>query len=68
MDQRVKVRIGNRKVMETKQGSLETKMGRGEIRIGVLVRGYTECNTLTLSGLEYTRPPFSLLWFQPILL
>ena len=27
MDQRVKVRMGNRKVMDTKQGSLETKMG-----------------------------------------
>ena len=27
MDQRVKVRIGNRKVIEMKQGSLETKMG-----------------------------------------
>ena len=38
MDQRVKVRIGNRKVMET-------KMGRGEVMIRVLVWGYTECNT-----------------------
>ena len=26
-DQRVKVRIGNRKVMEMKQGSLKTKIG-----------------------------------------
>ena len=42
MDQRVKVRMGNRKVMEMKQGSLETKMGQGEIRIGVLVQGYME--------------------------
>ena len=48
MDQRVKVRIGNRKVMEMKQGSLETKMGQGEVRIGVLVWGYTECNTVPL--------------------
>ena len=39
----------NRKVMDMKQGSLETKMGRGEIRIGVLVQGYTEYNN-TLSG------------------
>ena len=45
-DQKFKVRIGNRKVMKTKQGSLETKMGWGEIRIRVPVQGYTECNTL----------------------
>ena len=45
MDKRVKVRIGTRKVIETKQGSLETKIEQGEIRIGVLVWGYTECNT-----------------------
>ena len=32
MDQRVKVRMGNRKVMDTKQGSLETKGGmRGNV-------------------------------------
>ena len=43
-DHRVKVRTGNKKVMEMKQGSLETKMGRGEIRIRVLVQGYMECN------------------------
>ena len=43
-DQRVKVRMGNRKVMEMKQGSLETKMGQGEIRIRVLIQGYTGCN------------------------
>ena len=42
MDQRV--RIGNRKVIETKQGSLRTRMGQGEVRVGVLVRGCTECN------------------------
>ena len=30
--------------MEMKQGSLETKMGQGEVRIGVPVWGYTECN------------------------
>ena len=40
----VKVRMGNRKVMDTKQGSLGMKMGQGGIRIGVLVWGYTECN------------------------
>ena len=44
MDQRAKVRVGNRKVMDMKQGSLKTKMGQGEIRIGVPVKGYTECN------------------------
>ena len=32
MDKRVKVRIGNRKVIETKRGSLGMKMGRGEVR------------------------------------
>ena len=37
--------MGNRKVMEMKQGSLETKMGQGEIRIGVPVQGYIECKT-----------------------
>ena len=45
MDQRVEVRIGNRKVMELKQGSLETEMGREEVRVGVLVWGCTECNS-----------------------
>ena len=30
--------------MEMKQASLETKMGQGEVRIGVLVQGHTECN------------------------
>ena len=45
-DQRVKVRIRNRKVMEMKHGSLEAKMGRGEVRVGVLVQGCTECNKL----------------------
>ena len=48
MDQRVKVRIGNREVIEMKQGSLEMKMGRGEVRIGVLVWGCTECNTILI--------------------
>ena len=37
MDQRVKVRIGNRKVIEMKRGSLETRMGRWEVRVGILV-------------------------------
>ena len=37
MDQRVKVRIGDRKVIEMKQGSLETRMGRGEVKVGVPV-------------------------------
>ena len=46
MDQRVKVRIRNRKEMDMKQGSLEMKMGQGEIRIGVPVWGYTECNSI----------------------
>ena len=45
MDQRVKVRIGNIKVIETKQGSLEMRMGQGEIKVGVLVWGCTGCNT-----------------------
>ena len=44
-DQRVKVRIGNGKVMEMKQGSLEMKMGQWEVKIRVLVRGCTECNS-----------------------
>ena len=30
--------------METKQGSLEMKTGRGEVRIGVPVQGYPEYN------------------------
>ena len=30
--------------METKQGSLETKMGRGEVKVRVPVWGCTECN------------------------
>ena len=33
MDQRVKVRTENRKVIEMKRGSLEARMGRGEIKI-----------------------------------
>ena len=37
MDQRVEVRIGNRKVMEMKQESLGTKMGQGEVKVGVPV-------------------------------
>ena len=45
MDQRVKVRMGNRKVMEMKQESFGNKMGYREIRIGVPVWGYTECNS-----------------------
>ena len=45
MDQRVKVRIGNRKVIETKQGSLEMRMGQGEVKVGVPVWGCTEYNT-----------------------
>ena len=44
MDQMVKVRIGNRKVMEMKQGSLETKMRQGGVMVRVPVRGCTECN------------------------
>ena len=44
MDQRVKVRMGNRKVTDMKQGSLGTNMRQGEVRIGVLVQGYIECN------------------------
>ena len=48
MESRVKVRMENRKVMDTNQGSLETKMGRGQIRIGVPVWGYTECNSISL--------------------
>ena len=51
-DQRVKVRMGNRKVMNTKQGSLEMNMGWGEIRIRVPVQGYTECNIAVLRGAE----------------
>ena len=37
MDQRVKVRIENRKVMDMKQGSLKMKMGGWGEMIGVLV-------------------------------
>ena len=48
MDQRVMVRIGNRKVIEMKQGSLETIMERGEVKVGVLVWGCTECNSISL--------------------
>ena len=44
MDQRVKVRIGNRKVIETKQGFLEMRMGWGEVRVRVPVQGWIECN------------------------
>ena len=40
---------GTEKVMDTKQGSLETKMGRGGVMIRVLVQGYTECNTRSLT-------------------
>ena len=50
MDQRVKVRIGNRKVIEMKQGSLEMRMGRGEVKVRVLVWGCTECNRLVSSS------------------
>ena len=36
--------------MDTKQGSLETKMGQGKVRIGVPIWGYTECNKIPLLG------------------
>ena len=49
MDQRVKVRIGNRKVMDTKQGSLEMKMGQGsEFRYGVTQSVTLTSNSITL--------------------
>ena len=48
MDQRGKVRIGNRKVIETKQGSWETRMGQGEIKVGVPVQGCIGCNSMSL--------------------
>ena len=41
----VKVRIGNRKVIETKQGSLEMRMGQGKVKVRVPVWGCTECDT-----------------------
>ena len=49
MDQEVKV-IGNRKVTETKQGSLKTRVGQGEVKVAVLVQGCTECNTIDPSN------------------
>ena len=55
MDQRVKVRIGNRKVIETKQGSLEMRMGRGEVKVRVPVWGCIECNSMTISIILKTR-------------
>ena len=48
MDQRVKVRIGNRKVIEMKQGSLEMRIRQGEVKVGVSVWGCTECNSISL--------------------
>ena len=56
MDQRVKFRMGNRKVIEMKQRFLEMKMRRGEVKVGVLVRGCTECNTHHLWNSESTWP------------
>ena len=44
LDQRGKVIIGNRRVIEMKQGSLEMGMGWGEVKVEVLVWGCTECN------------------------
>ena len=32
-----------------KQGSLETRMGQGEVKVGVPVQGCTECNKHQLS-------------------
>ena len=48
MDQRVKVRIENRKVIDTKQWSWKQKWDKGGTGIGVLVQGCKECNSLTL--------------------
>ena len=45
IDQKGKVRIGNTKVIEMKQGSLETRMGQREVKVGVSVWGCTECNS-----------------------
>ena len=47
-DQRVKVRIGTEKVIEMKQGSLGTRMGRGVVKARIPVWGCTECNTRLL--------------------
>ena len=40
MDQRVKVRIGKRKVIELKQGSLEMKMEQGDVEQKSEIRVY----------------------------
>ena len=57
--------MGNRKVMDMKQGSLGMNMGEGEIGIRVPVWGYMECNNskvwrrkyngMGLHGLEWSR-------------
>ena len=44
MDQRVKIRMENRKVMDMKQGSWKQTWDKGETGIGVLVQGCIECN------------------------
>ena len=69
----VRLELGTEKVIETKQGSLGTGMGWGEVKVRVLVQGCTECNKYIAymsdllkawlnHGGVFMLPDFSCMW------
>ena len=48
----VKLELGTEEVIEMKQGSWKQEWGEGEVKVGVLVWGCTECNKHAISSIQ----------------